>query len=288
MEGEDLEMGGPMNHIEGNFTGVRNINIYYQAWLPAGDAKAVLLITHGLGEHSGRYMNVVNHFVPLGYAVYAYDLIGHGKSGGAREVIDRFEDFSATLTAYYEMVKGWQKGKPIFLLGHSLGGLTAAFYLLDNQSKFRGAIISAPLIKAGENVSRATVIIGRILSVIAPAAGLLPLDANLISKDPEVVKAYVDDPLVFHKKIPARMAAEMLRAMMRVLAEGEMITLPLIALQGSEDKLVDSSSARLLIDKVKSKDKTLQVYKGLEHEVLNEPERARVLKDVETWLKAHV
>ena len=277
-----------MKHIEGNFTGVRNINIYYQAWLPAGKVKAVLLITHGLGEHSGRYLNVVNHFVPKGIAVYGYDLIGHGKSGGAREVIDRFEDFSSTLTTYCDMVKGWQKGKPVFLLGHSLGGLTAAFYLLDHQAKFKGAVISAPLIKAGENVSHPTILMGRILSVLAPAAGLLPLDPQLISKDPKVVEAYINDPLVFHKKIPARMAAEMLRAMMRVLAEGGKITLPLIALQGTEDKLVDPSSARLLMDRVKSKDKTLKEYKGLYHEVLNEPERARVLKDVETWLKAHV
>ncbi len=281
-------MGDPIKHIEGNFPGVRNINIYYQAWLPDGNVKAVLLITHGLGEHSGRYENVVDHFIPLGYAVYGYDLIGHGKSGGAREIIDRFEDFSATLSTYYEMVKGWQKGEPIFLLGHSLGGLTAAFYLLDHQSKFRGAVISAPLIKAGENVSRATILMGRILSVIAPASGLLPLDPHLISKDPKVVEAYINDPLVFHKKIPARIAAEMLKAMIRVLAEGEKITLPFIALQGSEDKLVDPDNAKLLYDRSKSKDKTLKEYTGLYHEVFNEPERDRVLKDLETWLEAHV
>jgi len=277
-----------MKHIEGNFKGVRNTNIYYQAWLPDGKVKAVLLITHGLGEHSGRYMNVVNHFVPLGYAVYGYDLIGHGKSEGAREMVKRFEDFTDTLTIYYDMVKCWQTGKSIFLLGHSLGGLTAAYYLLDHQDKFRGAVISAPLIKAGENVSQATIIMGRVLSVLAPAAGLLPLDPNGVSKDPEVVKAYVNDPLVFHKKIPARMAAEMLKAMMRVLAEGERITLPFITLQGSEDKLVDPGSAQMLYDKASSKDKTIKVYKGLHHEVFNEPERARVLKDVETWLSAHV
>jgi acylglycerol lipase len=277
-----------MQHIEGNFRGVRNMNMYYQAWLPKGKVKAVLLITHGLGEHSGRYGNVVNHFVPLGYAVYAYDLIGHGKSEGAREMIKRFEDFSETLTMYCDMVKGWQKGKAIFLLGHSLGGLTAAYYLLDHQAKFQGAIISAPLIKAAENVSPATIIMGRILSVLAPAAGLLPLDPIGVSKDPEVVKAYVNDPLVHHGKIPARMAAEMLKAMIRVTAEGGKITLPFIALQGSEDKLVDPGSAQMLFDKAKSKDKTIKVYQGLHHEVFNEPERARVLKDVETWLAAHV
>jgi acylglycerol lipase len=277
-----------MKHTEGNFKGVRNIDIYYQAWLPTGKVKAVLLITHGLGEHSGRYLNVVNRFVPLGYAVYAFDHIGHGKSGGEREMVKRFEDYTDTLTIYYDMVKGWQSGKPIFLLGHSLGGLTAAYYLLDHQAKFQGAVISAPLIKAGANVSQGTIIMGKILSVLVPAAGLLPLDPNLISKDPEVVKAYVNDPLVFHKKIPARVAAEMLKAMIRVTAEAEKITLPFIALQGSEDKLVDPTSAQMLFDRAGSKDKAIKVYEGFYHEVFNEPERARVLKDVETWLKAHV
>jgi acylglycerol lipase len=277
-----------MKHIEGNFKGVRNMNIYYQAWLPDRKGKAVLLVIHGLGEHSGRYMNVVNHFVPLGYAVYGFDLIGHGKSEGAREMVKRFEDFTDMLTIYYDMVKVWQAGKPIFLLGHSLGGLTAAFYLLDRQDKFQGAVISAPLIKAGENVSQATIIMGKVLSVLAPTAGLLPLDPNGVSKDPEVVKAYVNDPLVFHKKIPARVAAEMLKAMIRVTGEAEKITLPFITLQGSEDKLVDPGSAQMLYDKAGSKDKTIKVYKGLHHEVFNEPERARVLKDVEIWIEAHV
>jgi acylglycerol lipase len=277
-----------MKHIDGNFKGVRNINIYYQAWLPEGKVKAVLLVVHGLGEHSGRYMNVVNHFVPLGYAVYGYDLIGHGKSGGAREMVDRFEDWTDTLTVYYDMIKGWQTGKPIFLLGHSLGGLVASIYLIDHQAKFQGAVISVPLIKVGENVSQATVIMGKVMSILAPKAGLLPLDPNTISSDPAVVKAYIDDPLVAHSKIPARVAAEMLKGMLRVTAEADKITLPFIALQGSKDRLVDPGSAQMLFDKAKSKDKTIKIYKGLHHEVFNEPERARVLKDVENWLAAHV
>jgi acylglycerol lipase len=276
-----------MNHIEGNFKGVRDTNIYYQAWLPEGNVKAVLLVVHGLGEHCGRYMNVVNHFVPLGYAVYGFDLIGHGKSEGVREFVERFEDYTNTLTIYYNMVKGWQTGKPIFLLGHSMGGLIASYYLLDHQTDFRGAVISAPSIKVSDGISQATVIMGKILSALAPKMGLLPLDANDISRDPEVVKAYVDDPLVFHGKTPARLAAELLKAMLRVAAEADKITLPFIVIQGREDKLVDPGGAQMLYEKASSKDKTIRVYEGLHHEVFNEPERARVLQDVETWLAAH-
>lgn len=277
-----------MNHIEGNFKGVRNADIYYQAWLPDGDVKAVLFIVHGLGEHSGRYMNHVNRFVPLGYAVYGLDHLGHGKSGGEREVIDRFTDFTDTLKIYYEMVKGWQPGKPIFILGHSLGALITLFHLLDHQSDFKGAIISAPPIKAGESITPLTIAMAKIMSSIAPKVGVLALDASTISRDPAVVKAYADDPLVFHGKTPARLGAEMLSAMNRVNAETDKITLPFIVIQGSEDKLVDPGGAQMLYDKAGSKDKTLKIYQGLYHEVHNEPEREVMFKDLESWLAAHV
>ena len=277
-----------MNHVDGSFKGVRDTSIYYQAWLPDGEAKAVVLIVHGLGEHSGRYMNVVNAVVPRGYAVYALDHIGHGKSGGQREVVERFEDYTDTLTTYLAMVKDWQAGKPVFLLGHSMGGLIASFYLLDHQDAFAGAVISAPAVKIGDNVSKGTILMGKVLSALAPKVGLLALDANSISRDPEVVQAYVNDPLVFHGKTPARLAAELLKAMLHVMAEADRITLPFIVVQGSEDKLVDPSGSQMLYDKASSIDKTIKIYQGLYHEVFNEPERNRVLKDVEVWLAAHI
>lgn len=276
-----------MEHIEGTFKGVRDAKIYYQGWLPEGEVKAVLLIVHGLGEHSGRYGNVVNHFVPLGYAVYGLDHLGHGKSEGEREVVKRFEDYTDTLTIFYDMVKGWLAGKPIFILGHSMGGLIVTYYLLDHQEKFRGAIISAPAIKVGENISQGTLLMSKLLSLLAPRAGILSLDASGISRDPQVVKAYVEDPLVFHGKTPARLAAELLKAMLRVTAELGKISLPFITVQGSQDKLVDPGGAQMLFDGAGSKDKTIKVYEGLYHEVFNEPERAQVLKDVEDWLAAH-
>lgn len=277
-----------MNHTEGNFKGVRNADIYYQAWLPDGDVKAILLIVHGLGEYCGRYMNVVNHFVPLGYAVYGLDHLGHGKSDGMREVIERFEDYTDTLTLYLNMIKGWQPGKPIFLLGHSMGGLISVIYLLDHQAEFKGAIISAPSIKVSDSISPATIAMSKFLSAIAPKVGVLALDATGISRDPDVVKAYINDPLVFHGKTPARLAAEMLKAMLRVTAEVGKISLPFISVQGGSDKVVDPDGTRMLYEKSRSEDKTIKIYEGLYHEVFNEPERAIVLKDVETWLKAHV
>jgi alpha-beta hydrolase superfamily lysophospholipase len=277
-----------VNHIEGNFRGVQNADIYYQAWLPKGEARAVLLVVHGLGEHCGRYMNVVDHFVPLGYAVYGFDHVGHGRSEGEREVVERFSDYTETLAIYLEMVKAWQPDKPIFLLGHSMGGLIVPYYLLDHQDGLRGAVISAPFVKIGDNISQATILMARVLSALAPRMGLVPLDASGISSDPQVVQAYVNDPLVFHGKTPARVGAEMLKAMLRVEGEAHGISLPFIVVQGSEDQLVDPGGAQMLLEKAGSADKTIRIYEGLHHEVFNEPERSRVLEDVEAWLAAHI
>ena len=277
-----------MNHIEGTFSAIRGASIYYQAWLPEGDPKAVILVVHSLGEHSGRYTNVVTALVPAGYAIYSLDHLGHGKSSGEREVIQRFSDYTDTLTTYCQTISSWQPGKPIFLLGHSMGGLIVSYYLLDNQAAFKGAVISAPAVKVGASITPVTIAMGKILSAIAPKAGILGLDAQMISRDPKVVEAYVNDPLVFHGKTPARLAAEMLKAMMRVSAEASTITLPILILQGSEDKLVDPGGAQMLYDLASSADKTLRIYEGLFHEVCNEPERFTVLAEVEAWLDARV
>ena len=277
-----------MKHHDGFFRSVRDVNIYYQGWLPEDDIKAILLIVHGLAEHSGRYKNVVDHFVPRGYAVYALDHLGHGRSEGTRVYVERFSDYIETLKIYVDKVRAWQPGKPIFMVGHSLGGLIASMYLLDHQEDLRGAVLSGPSVKVSDSISPMTVALGRIFSTLMPKLGLVQLDAEGISRDPTVVQAYLNDPLVHTGKTTARLAAEMLKAMQRVTEEANTITLPVMIVQGAEDKLVDPAGARMLYETVSSKDKTLEIYDGLYHEVFNEPEHAEVLHDVEVWLEAHL
>ena len=277
-----------MEHREDTFKGVRNADIYYQAWLPDGEVEAVILLVHGIGEHSGRYTNHVNYFVPRGYAIYALDHLGHGKSEGEREVIERFSDFTDMLGIFSGMVREWQPGKPIFILGHSMGGLITSTYLLDHQNEFQGAILSAPAIKPGGDISGATIAVGKIISRILPKMGVLALDDSGISRDPAVVQAYRADPLVFQGKTPARLGAEMLGAMQRVTDAASTITLPILILQGTGDMLVNPSGAQILYDKVGSTDKTLKLYDGLYHELHNEPERDVMFADVEAWLAARV
>ena len=277
-----------MNHKEGFFTGIRGADIYYQCWLPEGEPRAVLLIAHGLAEHSGRYMNVVNHFTPLGYAVYGTDYLGHGKSDGTRVYVKEFNDYIDTLSIYVDMVHEWQPGKPSFLLGHSMGALVSALFLLDHQDELAGAILSGPSVKVPSNTSPITLSMVKLLSILLPRVGLLQLEAEGVSRDPTVVQAYVSDPLVYTGKTTARLTHEILKAMHRVTAEAFKITLPVLIVQGSADKLVDPDSARMLYGEVGSVDKTIKIYDGLYHEVFNEPEHDQVLGDVEAWLEARL
>ncbi len=277
-----------MKHQDGYFKGVRDTNVYYQYWLPEGEPKAILLVVHGLAEHSGRYMNVVNHLVPSGYVVYGIDHIGHGKSDGTRIYVDRFQDYTKTLKNYFDMIREWQPKKPIFLIGHSMGGLISAEYLLEHQDELSGAVLSGPSIKVPDNISKAMIFAGKMLSIIMPKAGLVQLDAEGVSRDPAVIDAYVNDPLVCTGKVTARLGAELLKTMQRVTKQATKIKLPIMIVQGSADKLVDPSGAQLFYNLVGSRDKTINIYNGFYHEVFNEPEHEQVLNDVKTWIEAHL
>jgi alpha-beta hydrolase superfamily lysophospholipase len=268
--------------------GIRDTNIYYQYWSPEDEPTAILIIVHGLAEHSGRYMNVVNHFVPAGHAVYGIDHIGHGKSDGERVYVDRFQDYITTLTTYVDMIRDWQPHKPIFMIGHSMGGLIGAAYLLEHQHKLSGAVLSGPGIKVPDNISQTVIFVGKILSKILPKAGILQLDAKGVSRDPAVVDAYVNDPLVYTGKVTARLGAEMLKTMQEVTDNAAKIKLPLMIVQGSDDILIDPSGAQLLYDSVSSEDKSIKIYEGFYHEVFNEPEHEQVLSDVQKWLEARL
>ena len=274
-----------MKHREGRFKGVRNTDICYQSWLPEGEPSASLLIVHGLAEHCGRYTNVIDHFVPRGFAVYGVDHVGHGKSSGRRVFVERFSDFVFVLETYVGMIREWEPGRPLFMIGHSLGALIGAVYLLDHQEALAGAVLSGPLVKVPDNISLVTVLLSRILSVLLPRLGVAAVDASGVSRDPAVVRAYIDDPLVYCGRATARLGCEVLKAMHRVEREASGITLPILILQGSEDRLVSPKGAEMLHRVAGSTDKTLKIYQGLHHEIYNEPERAEVFADVEAWLR---
>ena len=278
-----------MKHEEGFLNKNSDEHIYYQCWLPEGDVKAVLLVVHGLAEHCGRYMNLVNRFVPLGYGVYTFDLPGHGKSYGKRVFINRFEDYIQTLAVFRNKVQALHDEVPLFLVGHSMGSLVSTVFLANHQEGFSGVVLSGSgAVKVPDNISSATLFAGKVFSVLVPKIGLIGLDVNGVSRDPSVVRAYVEDPLVHTGKTTARLAAEILRAMQRIPEISVRITLPILLIQGGADRLVDPEGAQMLFETVQSSDKTIKIYKGLYHEIFNEPERDQVLADVEGWLENHL
>jgi len=279
-----------INHQEGFFDGIRGAKTYYQCWLPEVEPKSVLLVIHGLAEHSGRYMHVVNYFVPLGYAIYALDHLGHGKSEGTRVLVNQFEDFTGPLKTYFDMVYLEQPEKPIFLVGHSLGGLISSRHLLDHQANYAGAILSGPLVRPSNCPSPFLLSLLKIVAAVAPKLGVRQLESDVMSTDPKEVDEYVSDPLVHPGKVTAGISAAMFNAMKYVTNHASEITLPLLIVQGGADATVDPAGAWLLHDTVGASDKTIKVYEDYYHEVFNEPKarRDKVFQDIQDWLEVRL
>ena len=274
-----------MKHQEGKLENINKLEIYYQAWIPEDPPRGVILIVHGLHEHSGRYHHVGKFFSDHGFAVYGLDFPGHGKSGGIRSYVDSFNDFTDPLQNLRNKIRNWYPDLPIFLMGHSLGGLISSVFLLDHQDQINGAILSGSLVRVPDYVSDFTVQLGRILSTVLPKFRILGIDIEGISRDPAVVQAYRNDPLVYTGKMTARISDVMNSGIERLAQQGAGIEVPLLLLHGSEDRLCDPAWSEYLRDLVSSQDKQLQIYQGLYHEVYNEPEADRVFQDVLKWLE---
>lgn len=275
-----------MEHTTGFFAGVRRKRIFYQAWLPANGPLGVIFLVHGLGEHSGRYMNIVNRVVPRGWAVYAADLIGHGHSEGMREYVKSFSDFTKNQHLFLDIVKTLITGVPFFLLGQSMGGLISAAFLFERQEDFSGAVLSAPAVKPPSSVSPFLLSMGKIFSSLLPVIRVTGLDIEGISRNPEVIEAYKKDPLVFSGKMTARLGAEMIDTMEYVLRNASKITIPLLILQGGEDRVINKEGASLLFEAAGCEDKTLRMYDGYYHDLFNDLDFERVLDDISAWLEA--
>jgi acylglycerol lipase len=272
---------------EDTFVGVRDVRIHVRTWVPAGQPTGVVVISHGFAEHGGRYAAVAQRLLAEGIAVVASDHRGHGLSGGRRTSVRRFSDYSDDLRTVITRSRDRWPAQHLVLLGHSMGGLIALDYAIRPGSALAGLVLSAPAACPGD-VSKAKLAIGRVLSVVAPNAGVLRLPLNRISRDQAVVDAYNNDPLVFRTPIRARLGAEMLDAMDRVDAALPAMRLPLLVMQGTADGLVDPGCGPHVYERAGSPDKTLKMYEGLWHEIFNEPERDRVLADLTAWLQTHL
>ncbi len=277
-----------MKHSDGRFTGAGERSIYFQCWEPELAPRAVLLVVHGLGEHSARYQQLALFFTGYNYAVAALDHNGHGYSEGRPGHVNAFGDYLTDLAIFHRQLAARFTGVPMFLLGHSMGGLIACNYLLHHQNGFAGGILSGPAIKTDPEPGRVQMLLLRLLAWLTPRLGMLKLDAQGVSRDPEVVRKYEEDPLVFHGKLSVRMVRELFAGMKTIHAEAPNITLPLLLLHGGADVLTAPEGSRFLYKHVGSRDKSLTIYPGLYHEIFNEPERQEVMAQTLDWCEARL
>ena len=277
-----------MREVQHQAVGNHGLVLFWRLWTP-GDRPPVgrVLISHGYAEHGGRYRHVAERLTAAGMDVVVPDHRGHGRSEGRPVSVRRFDDYVEDLHRVASDAAAELGDAPTVLLGHSMGGLIAAVYALHHASELRGLVLSAPAVTS-PGVAAPVVALGRLLARLTPELGVMRLPLERISRDPGVVAAYLADPLVHPRRVRARLGAEMLRAMDEVTAGLPRLTLPLLAMQGGADALVDPSAAAYVHARVASVDRTLRVYPGLYHEIFNEPEHDEVIDEMVAWVRARI
>lgn len=273
---------------EGSFQGVGGVRLRYRA-LEVAQPRAALIVVHGLGEHSGRYESFAEAMTASGVSTYAYDQRGHGLSEGRRGHVGRFYMFLQDLDRFVREVGGLiDVNLPLFLLGHSMGGLVALRYLEEYDTRFNGAIILAPWLGTAADVPRWKTTLAGVFTRILPSIPFSNgIDPDALSRDPEVAQAYRDDPLV-HDRITPRLFTEASVAMGAVQRRVDRIRTPLLIMVPDADRIVDAQRTLAFARSLPPDDVTVRVYPGHYHELLNEPDRAATIRELRDWLIARV
>lgn len=278
-----------MQHSTETFTAQDELILFAQAWQPEHEPRAVVLLAHGVGEHSGRYQHVASALTARGYAVYTLDHRGHGRSAGQRVFIRRFDEYIDDLSAYFEQVRAQRPGAPLFVYGHSMGSIIALRFTLRHQSALAGLITTGTALRLPVSLPAPVIALARRL---APFAGQIPVITPIaldgLSRDPQVIADYTADPLVYLGRLRLGWSVEMFDAVQEVERRLPELKLPYLALHGADDPITLPEGAEIVRERAGSPDLTVRVYPGLRHEIHNEPEQAQVLNDIVSWLDAHV
>ena len=268
------------------FPGRDGVAHYAQRWRPrSGEPRGVLVIHHGLADHSDRYAAFAERAVHAGYAVWALDMRGHGRSAGERVRFDRIDDLLDDLDAFLARVRDGEPGRPIVLYGHSVGGLTTALYAIERHPDVAGVVLAAPAIAFDAPPIQAAVI--ELAAAIAPGAPVLATPHAQFSGDPRVVAEMDRDPLIAQGAGPARSARSVIDGVARVWAHPEQLVAPLLIVHGRADELTAPSGSRDLVARAGGSDRTLRLYDGLHHDVFHDPAGDQVAADVLAWVAAH-
>ncbi len=273
---------------ERTFNGVGGVRIVYDVWTPDIAPRAVVVLSHGFGEHARRYDHVAKRFGRDGLVTYALDHRGHGRSGGKRVLLKDISEYTGDFDTLVGIATKEHPRLQRIVLGHSMGGGIVFAYGVERPDAYDLMVLSGPAVAAQAAVSPLLVLAAKTLGAVAPGLPVQQLDASAVSRDPAVVDAYNSDPLVYHGKVPAGVARALVVVGETMPQRAAALTAPLLVVHGSEDHLIDVDGSRQLVEAVGSSDVELKVYPGLYHEVFNEPERNQVLDDVVSWIDARL
>jgi len=259
--------------------------LFIRSWRPETTVRAIVAIVPGFNSHSGYYAWVADQLTANGFAVYAVDLRGRGRSEGERFFVDKFADYVRDAASLLHLAKSREPGVPVFMLGHSAGGVVACIYALEYPTDLAGLICESFAHEVPAPDFALAVFKG--LSHLAPHAHILHLKNEQFSRDPAVVKAMNEDPLIANETQPTQTLAEMVRADERLKREFPLITLPVLILHGTADQATRPSGSQRFYDNAGSTDKTLKLYDGHFHDLLNDVGKEAVMADIVSWLSAH-
>lgn len=275
-----------MRYFESSWQAFDNLPIFWRLWEPEEDARAVVCLLHGLGEHSGRYVHVAEALTQEGFALLALDLRGHGRSGGPRGHTPSFESFMKDIDLMIAEAAARFPGKPKFLYGHSMGGGLALNYVLRRSPELNGVVVTGAGLRTPLRDQKVKLLFARLAGAVLPALSMPSgLDAAGLSRDASVVEAYQKDPLV-HDRATLRMANESFQAIDWAIENAGDFHLPLLLMHGTEDYLAYSSGSQEFAGLV-SCECDLKLWEGCYHELHNEPEQKEVFKYLIDWLNDH-
>ena len=275
-----------MAATEATFEGSGGLNIFYRAWEPADEPRAVVVICHGVNSHGGQYLWAADQLVASGYAVFALDLRGRGRSDGERFYVEDVADYVSDVAGTIAIAKARHPGLKLFLLGHSAGGVTSASYVLDHQAEIDGFICESFAFQVPAPGFALAAIKG--LSHIAPRLGVLKLKNEDFSRDPEWVATLNADPYIKDETQPAATVAALVRADERMRVEFPTVTLPVLIMHGTADKATVCHGSEFFFETAGSADKTLKLYKDHYHDLLADLGKEEVMGDIKAWLEAHL
>ena len=273
-------------HKEESLDGAGGLKIFTRSWRPEGKARGVVVLSHGFNSHSGYYLWVAEQLLASGLAVYALDYRGRGKSDGERYYVEKFSESQGDLDMTVKLARSREPGLPIFILGHSAGGVIACNYVLDNQADIAGLICESFAYKVPAPDFALSVLKG--LSHLAPHAHVLKLKKEDFSRDPKVTRALRDDPLLADEVQPTKTVAEMVRADERLKRDFKLFTLPLLIIHGTKDTVTRPEGSQEFYANASSKDKTLKLYEGYFHDPLSDIGKEAVMADISSWIGAHL